>query len=180
MEHKLVSVCKCCVDSAPIKCPVCIEGNIKKIDFIQNMSVFYGCSNHPFCTHTYKACPICKKALSRIMPRQNKYFCIDEDCNGSVDKCKTSEGYLRRIIGPEGPFWGCTDYKDTNCNSSKPYTDENAEECPKCINNKCNTCERSNKYGKIVKKWSTQQNRPLWGCTHYPSCKWIESYGNLG
>jgi len=144
------------------------------------MSVFYGCSNHPFCTHTYKACPICKKSLSRIMPRQNKYFCIDEDCNGSVDKCKTSEGYLRRIIGPEGPFWGCTDYKDTNCNSSKAYTDENAEECPKCINNKCNTCERSNKYGKIVKKWSTQQNRPLWGCTHDPSCKWIESYGNLG
>lgn len=180
MEHKLVSVCKCCVDSAPIKCPVCSEGNIKKIDFIQNMSVFYGCSNHPFCTHTYKACPICKKALSRIMPRQNKYFCIDEDCSGSVDKCKTNEGYLRRITGPEGPFWGCTDYKDTNCNSSKAYTDENAEECPKCINSKCNTCEQSNKYGKIVKKWSTQQNRPLWGCTHDPSCKWIESYGNLG
>ena len=129
MEHKLVSVCKCCLDNAPVKCPVCREGNIKKIDFMQNMSVFYGCSNHPFCNHTFKACPICQKALSRTLPRQDKYFCIDIDCHGSVDKCKSGDGHLRRLIGPEGAFWGCTDYKDTNCNSSKAYTEENAEEC---------------------------------------------------
>ena len=36
------------------------DGNIKKVDYVKNM-FFYGCSNHPFCTHTYKACNYCKK-----------------------------------------------------------------------------------------------------------------------
>ena len=167
MDNRLVSVCPCCTENEPKKCPVCNEGNIRKIDFMENM-FFYSCSNYPFCTHTYKACPICKKALSRPDGKGEYYLCSDSNCRGKVEKCKTGTGYLRRLVGPEGPFWGCTDYRETDCTSSKPYTEENAEICPKCNE------------GKIEKNWNRRQNKPFWSCSNYPSCDWTEPYGNSG
>ena len=40
MDNRLVSVCPCCTENEPKKCPVCNEGNIRKIDFMENMFFF--------------------------------------------------------------------------------------------------------------------------------------------
>lgn len=166
MSNRLVSVCPCCSENEPKKCPSCHDGNIKKVDFVENM-FFYGCSNYPFCTHTYKACNYCKKALSIIDSKKSLYLCSDETCKGSVEKCKVGTGYLRRLVGPNGPFWGCTDNRETDCSSMKPYTDENAETCYQCS------------VGKITKSWNRRQNKPFWSCSEYSNgCKWTEPYGN--
>ena len=37
MSNRLVSVCPCCSENEPKKCPSCHDGNIKKVDFVENM-----------------------------------------------------------------------------------------------------------------------------------------------
>ena len=166
MSNRLVSVCPCCSENEPKKCPSCHDGNIKKVDYVKNM-FFYGCSNHPFCTHTYKACNYCKKALSIVDNKNSLYRCSDKNCEGTVEKCRIGTGHLRRLVGPNGPMWGCTDYKETDCRSSKDYTDENAEICSNC------------KTGKIIKSWNRRQRKPFWTCSNWrDGCEWRENYGN--
>ena len=46
-----------------VSCPICVEGRLIRRENRQNGSVFYGCSNYPYCEYSQRPCPVCREGL---------------------------------------------------------------------------------------------------------------------
>ena len=72
-------------------------------------------SGGPACTHTgicgYSA-PKCRECGSGfVLVEDGKACCTNPECDADVEVCPgCRSGLLRRREGPNGPFWGCTNY----------------------------------------------------------------------
>ena len=89
-----------------ISCPVCVEGRLIRRENTQNSSIFYGCSNYPYCEHTRRACPICREGL--LVKEHEKFEC--RDCGQSIEACPECDGWLETKMGKYGRFLGCSSF----------------------------------------------------------------------
>ena len=87
-------------------CPLCVEGRLLRRENKKNGSIFYGCSNYPYCDHRQQPCPVCKEGL--LFRDQEKFKC--RDCGQSVEACPECGGWLQVRMGKYGRFLGCTSY----------------------------------------------------------------------
>lgn len=182
MINKFVTNCDCCADSILHKCPECKDGNIIKVVFNDGNSI-YSCSNYPFCWHAYATCLICESVMNRIsVKNSNVYLCQNLECEKStakrfpklvggyqVKRCKEDYGYLVRRIGPNGPFWGCSNYRYGDCNTYEDYADD--DYCPKCISESCKECVELGKPGYFLREFNYKKNEYDWKCSHSLTCK---------
>lgn len=97
-------------------CSECVAGTLRLK--VGDFEPFWGCSNYPYCTHTERACPHCKKGLP-THGRQSSITC--QVCKQSVEACpkKGCKGWLRMRSGKYGNFWGCTEYFRTGCDYTR-------------------------------------------------------------
>ena len=69
-------------------------------------SVFYGCSNWPYCEHTERPCPKCGDGLLGRVKRR-----VPMSGLRRVDRgCPVCEGWLETRMGRFGRFLGCSNY----------------------------------------------------------------------
>ena len=98
--------------SALPKCTKCVEGKlILKTGPYGN---FWSCNNFPYCEHTEQPCPHCKQGHPEILSK-NELKC--DFCEQLIASCprQDCDGHLQQELGPYGPFWGCSKYRDTGC-----------------------------------------------------------------
>jgi DNA helicase-4 len=101
------------VDTQKLICRKCLSGTMLLRDGTNGK--FYGCSNYPLCANTDQICPKCRNGLL-AMEGNNKYAChLCGHQQRTCPKCKT--GLFMEKIGVNGPFYGCSNYRDpdTNC-----------------------------------------------------------------
>ena len=89
-----------------VSCPLCVEGRLLQRENKKNGSIFYSCSNFPYCEHRQPPCPVCKEGL--LVRDQEKYKC--RDCGQSIEVCPECGGWLQTRMGRYGRFLGCTNY----------------------------------------------------------------------
>ena len=87
-------------------CPLCVAGRLVRRENKQNGSVFFGCSNYPYCKHMQAACPHCRIGL----PVRDADIFRCRACGKTVEACPACDGWLRNITGKYGPFMGCSNY----------------------------------------------------------------------
>ena len=87
-------------------CPLCIEGLLLRRENKKNKSVFFGCSNYPYCEHRQQPCPVCREGL--VIRGQEKCKC--QDCGQSIETCPKCGGWLQIRMGKYGRFLGCTSF----------------------------------------------------------------------
>ena len=101
------------VDTQKLVCRKCLSGTMLLRD--GSNGKFYGCSNYPLCANTEQTCPKCGKGLL-VLEGNKKYAChLCGHQQRTCPKCKT--GLLMAKKGANGPFYGCSNYRDpdTNC-----------------------------------------------------------------
>ena len=89
-----------------VSCPLCVEGRLLQRENKKNGSIFYGCSNYPYCEHRQRPCPVCGEGL--LVRDQEKFKC--RDCSQSIEACPECGGWLQVRMGKYGRFLGCTSY----------------------------------------------------------------------
>ena len=89
-------------------CPQCKEGRILRRQSKAGRSIFFGCSNHPYCTFTSKPCPLCNTGFPA--KSGGKFRC--SRCGGSFEACPDCDGWLLKRMGKFGRFLGCSNYPD--------------------------------------------------------------------
>ncbi len=89
-----------------IPCPRCVEGRLTRRENRQSGSLFYGCSNYPYCEHRQRPCPDCGKGL--VVKADGGFRCCD--CGYSIESCPKCSGWLQTRVGQYGRFLGCTNY----------------------------------------------------------------------
>ena len=89
-----------------VACPQCKEGRLERRENARDGSVFYGCSNWPYCEHTGRPCPKCGTGLP---VRSGDAFCC-RDCGGLIEGCPVCGGWLETRMGRFGRFLGCSNY----------------------------------------------------------------------
>lgn len=97
-----------------VACPKCIEGRLERKD--GRHSVFYGCTNWPYCDHKQPACPNCNTGLP--VKKDGQMRCMS--CQAETPPCPRCDGWLRLKAGKHGQFFGCVNYPV--CNFTKNYT----------------------------------------------------------
>ena len=98
--------------SALPKCTKCVEGKLTlKTGPHGN---FWSCNNFPYCEHTEQPCPHCKQGYPDVWSR-NELKC--DFCEQLIRGCPRHDcdGHLQQEMGPYGPFWGCSKFRDTGC-----------------------------------------------------------------
>ena len=98
-----------------VPCPLCVKGRLIRRENKQKSSVFYGCSNFPYCGYKQRPCPACGEGL--LIKDQNKYKC--RDCSQAIEACPKCDGWLEIKMGRYGRFLGCTNFPACN------YTQKN-------------------------------------------------------
>ncbi len=93
-----------------VACPQCKEGRLERRENARDGSVFYGCSNWPYCEHTGRPCPKCGTGL--LVRLDGAFRC--RDCGGSIEACPLCEGWLETRMGRFGRFLGCSNYPGCN------------------------------------------------------------------
>ena len=91
-----------------VPCPQCKEGRLERRENARDGSVFYGCSNWPYCEHTGRPCPKCGTGLP--VRSGDGFRC--RDCGGSIESCPSCGGWLETRMGKFGRFLGCSNYPD--------------------------------------------------------------------
>ena len=91
-----------------VLCPQCKEGRVERRENARDGSVFYGCSNWPYCKHTGRPCPKCGTGLP--VPSGNGFRC--RDCGGSIESCPSCGGWLESRMGKFGRFLGCSNFPE--------------------------------------------------------------------
>ena len=91
-----------------VPCPQCREGRMERRENARDGSVFYGCSNWPYCEHTGRPCPKCGTGL----PVRDGSVFRCRDCGGSIESCPSCGGWLDMKMGKFGRFLGCSNYPD--------------------------------------------------------------------
>ena len=89
-----------------VPCPSCIEGRLLRRENKKNGSIFYSCSNFPYCEHRQPPCPVCREGL--LVRNHEKFKC--RDCSQSIEACPECGGWLQTRMGKYGRFLGCTRY----------------------------------------------------------------------
>ncbi len=87
-------------------CPDCGTGRLARRQGPGD-SVFYGCSNYPYCERTEPACPACGAARP-VVDENAAARC--PACGHAVENCPRCAGWLTERTGMHGPFLGCTNY----------------------------------------------------------------------
>ena len=91
-----------------VPCPHCEEGRLEQRENARDGSIFYGCSNWPYCEHTGRPCPKCGTGL----PVRSGTAFRCRDCGGSIEGCPECGGWLETKMGRFGRFLGCSNYPD--------------------------------------------------------------------
>ena len=91
-----------------VPCPQCKEGRMERRENTRDGSVFYGCSNWPYCEHRGRPCPKCGSGLP--VKSGSAFRC--RDCGGSIEACPSCGGWLDMKMGKFGRFLGCSNYPD--------------------------------------------------------------------
>ena len=91
-----------------VPCPQCKEGRLERRENARGGSIFYGCSNWPYCEHTGRPCPKCGTGLP--VRSGGAFRC--RDCGGSIEGCPSCGGWLETRIGRFGRFLGCSNFPD--------------------------------------------------------------------
>ena len=91
-----------------VPCPRCKEGRVERRENPRDGSVFYGCSNWPYCEHRGRPCPKCGTGLP--VRSGSAFRC--RDCGGSIEACPSCGGWLEMKMGKFGRFLGCSNYPD--------------------------------------------------------------------
>ena len=89
-----------------VPCPQCKEGRVERRENARDGTVFYGCSNWPYCEHTGRPCPKCGTGLP--VRSGNAFRC--RDCGGSIEICPSCGGWLETRMGKFGRFLGCSNF----------------------------------------------------------------------
>ena len=89
-----------------VPCPVCVEGRLTRRENRQSGSLFYGCSNYPYCEHRQRPCPDCGKGL--VVKADGGFRC--RDCGHAIESCPKCSGWLQTRMGRYGRFLGCTNF----------------------------------------------------------------------
>ena len=92
--------------AADAACPDCGTGRLVRRRG-PGESVFYGCSNYPYCERTERACPACADARP-VADGNGAARC--PACGHAVESCPRCDGWLTERTGRHGPFLGCTNY----------------------------------------------------------------------
>lgn len=66
-----------------LPCPACIKGHLKRRENTLDNSIFYGCSNYPYCEYMQKPCPNCRQEL--LIKEDEKFHC--RSCNQFFESC---------------------------------------------------------------------------------------------
>ena len=93
-----------------VSCPLCVEGRLIRRENKQKSSIFYGCSNYPYCENRQRACPVCREGL--LTKDREKFKC--RDCGQFVETCPECGGWLEIRMGRYGRFLGCTSFPACN------------------------------------------------------------------
>lgn len=98
--------------SALPQCTKCIDGKFT-LKTGPNGN-FWSCNNFPYCEHTEQPCPHCKQGYPDVW-RGNELKC--DFCEQIIASCPRHgcDGHLQQELGPYGPFWGCSKFRDTGC-----------------------------------------------------------------
>ena len=91
-----------------VPCPQCKEGRLERRENARGGSIFYGCSNWPYCEHTGRPCPKCGTGLP--VRSGGAFRC--RDCGGSIESCPSCGGWLETRMGKFGRFLGCSNFPD--------------------------------------------------------------------
>ena len=91
-----------------VACPQCQEGRLQRRENARDRSIFYGCSNWPYCEHTGRPCPKCGTGLP--VRSGSTFRC--RDCGGSIEGCPVCGGWLETRMGRFGRFLGCSNYPE--------------------------------------------------------------------
>ena len=89
-----------------VACPQCQGGRLERRENARDGSVFYSCSNWPYCEHTGRPCPKCGTGLP--VRSSGAFRC--RDCGASIDGCPVCGGWLETRMGRFGRFLGCSRY----------------------------------------------------------------------
>ena len=89
-----------------VSCPNCVEGRLIRRENRQNGSIFYGCSNYPYCEYSQRPCPLCREGL--LVKDREKFKC--RDCGQSIEACPECDNWLKVRMGKYGRFLGCTSF----------------------------------------------------------------------
>ena len=88
-----------------VPCPECREGRLVQRKG-EDGSVFYGCSNFPYCDHTQRPCPVCGAGL----PVRGRESARCGACGRTFEGCPACDGWLQSKPGPYGTFLGCSSW----------------------------------------------------------------------
>ena len=91
-----------------VPCPQCKEGRVERRENARDGTIFYGCSNWPYCEHRGRPCPKCGTGLP--VRSGSAFRC--RDCGGSIESCPSCGGWLDMKIGRFGRFLGCSNFPD--------------------------------------------------------------------
>ena len=91
-----------------VPCPHCKKGRLERRERPRDGSIFYGCSNWPYCEHTGRPCPNCGTGLP--VRTCDAFRC--RDCGGSIEGCPVCGGWLETRMGRYGRFLGCSNWPD--------------------------------------------------------------------
>ena len=89
-------------------CPRCVEGRLVRRENARNRSVFYGCSNWPYCKHRQPPCPACGEGLP--VAANGGFRC--RDCRQPIEACPACGGWLQTRMGRHGRFLGCSTWPE--------------------------------------------------------------------
>ena len=89
-------------------CPRCVEGRLVRRENARSRSVFYGCSNWPYCKQRQPPCPACGEGLP--VAANGGFRC--RDCRKPIEACPACGGWLQTRIGRHGRFLGCSTWPE--------------------------------------------------------------------
>ena len=93
-----------------VHCPLCKEGRLQRRENPRDRTVFYSCSNRPYCERWERPCPICGTGLP--VRSDGGFRC--RDCGGAIEACPACDGWLESRMGQFGRFLGCSNYPACN------------------------------------------------------------------
>lgn len=100
------------LDTKKLTCRKCESGTLLLRD--GSNGKFYGCSNYPLCGNTEQTCPQCGDGLMTL-ENNRKYSC--HLCGHAQKTCPWCHtGMLALKKGQNGPFYGCTNFRDPDVN----------------------------------------------------------------
>ena len=89
------------------KCPVCPRGSLIRSLSRDNLR----CTNYPGCGYLAPKCPECQKGY--VVPEGQQARCSNPDCGEQKPICpRCLNGVLTLREGRNGPFWGCSRFRD--------------------------------------------------------------------